>query len=101
MSNDFAKSEWCQWEVDIVQERRRRLGRDVFLLVMLKNITSKYMSQMGDKWNCVIIKLPLEINRKVCFFKFDQCLENRNWWIPYGFSETFNCCFLIMTKQYV
>jgi signal recognition particle subunit SEC65 len=44
MSNDFAKSEWCQWEVDIVQERRRRLGRDVFLLVMLKNITSKYMT---------------------------------------------------------
>jgi hypothetical protein len=43
-SNDFAKSEWCQWEVDIVQERRRRLGRDVFLLVMLKNITSKYMT---------------------------------------------------------
>ena len=36
MSNDFAKSEWCHWEVDIVQERRRRLGRDVFLLVMLK-----------------------------------------------------------------
>ena len=44
MSNDFAKSEWCQWEEDIVQERRRRLGRDVFLLVMLKNITSKYMT---------------------------------------------------------
>ena len=43
MSNDFAKSEWCQWEVDIVQERSR-LGRDVFLLVMLKNITSKYMT---------------------------------------------------------
>ena len=44
MSNDFAKSEWCQLVEDIVQERRRRLGRDVFLLVMLKNITSKYMT---------------------------------------------------------
>ena len=44
MSNEFAKSQWCQWEVDIVQERRRRLGRDVFLLVMLKEITSKHMT---------------------------------------------------------
>lgn len=44
MSNEFAKSQWCQWEVDIVQERRRRLGRDVFLLIMLKEITSKYMT---------------------------------------------------------
>ncbi|XP_052089705.1 toll-like receptor 3 [Mytilus californianus] len=44
MSNDFAKSEWCQWEVDVVQEKRRRLGRDVFLLVMLKNIDSKHMT---------------------------------------------------------
>ena len=44
ISNDFAKSEWCQWEVDVVQEKRRRLGRDVFLLVMLKNIDSKHMT---------------------------------------------------------
>ncbi|VDI39365.1 toll-like receptor 13 [Mytilus galloprovincialis] len=44
MSNDFAKSEWCQWEVDVVQEKRRRLGRDVFLLVMLKNIDSSHMT---------------------------------------------------------
>ena len=44
MSNEFAKSQWCQWEVDIVQERRRRLGRNVFLLVMLKEITSKHMT---------------------------------------------------------
>ncbi|VDI39364.1 Hypothetical predicted protein [Mytilus galloprovincialis] len=28
MSNDFAKSEWCQWEVDCTG-KRRRLGRDV------------------------------------------------------------------------
>ncbi|XP_071124682.1 toll-like receptor 13 [Mytilus edulis] len=44
MSNDFAKSEWCQWEVDVVQEKRRRLGRDVFLLIMLKNIDSSHMT---------------------------------------------------------
>ncbi|XP_071140565.1 toll-like receptor 3 [Mytilus edulis] len=44
LSNDFAKSEWCQWEVDVVQERRRRQGRDVFLLIMLKNIDSKHMT---------------------------------------------------------
>ncbi|XP_076080067.1 toll-like receptor 2 [Mytilus galloprovincialis] len=44
LSNDFAKSEWCQWEVDVVQERRRRHGRDVFLLIMLKNIDSKHMT---------------------------------------------------------
>ncbi|XP_052071863.1 toll-like receptor 3 [Mytilus californianus] len=44
ISNAFAKSEWCQWEVDIIQERRRRQGRDVLLLVMLENITSKNMT---------------------------------------------------------
>ncbi|VDI68715.1 Rho GTPase-activating protein 21/23 [Mytilus galloprovincialis] len=44
LSNDFAKSEWCQWEVDVVQERRRRQGRDVFLLIMLKSIDSKHMT---------------------------------------------------------
>ncbi|VDI53591.1 Hypothetical predicted protein [Mytilus galloprovincialis] len=44
MSNAFAKSEWCQWEVDIIQERRRQQGRDALLLVMLENITSKNMT---------------------------------------------------------
>ncbi|VDI59841.1 Hypothetical predicted protein [Mytilus galloprovincialis] len=44
ISNAFAKSEWCQWEVDIIQERRRRQGRDALLLVMLENITSKNMT---------------------------------------------------------
>ncbi|XP_076084820.1 toll-like receptor 2 [Mytilus galloprovincialis] len=44
LSNEFAKSEWCQWEVDVVQERRRRYGRDVFLLIMLKTIDSKHMT---------------------------------------------------------
>ncbi|XP_052071656.1 toll-like receptor 3 [Mytilus californianus] len=44
MSNAFAKSEWCQWEVDIVQERRRRQGREVLLLIMLENINSKNMT---------------------------------------------------------
>ncbi|VDI59844.1 toll-like receptor 13 [Mytilus galloprovincialis] len=44
ISNAFAKSEWCQWEVDIIQERRRRQGRNALLLVMLENITSKNMT---------------------------------------------------------
>ncbi|XP_063446805.1 toll-like receptor 6 [Mytilus trossulus] len=44
ISNAFAKSEWCQWEVDIIQERRRRQGRDALLLVMLENIKSKNMT---------------------------------------------------------
>jgi hypothetical protein len=30
ISNAFTKSEWCQWEVDIIQERRRQQGRDAF-----------------------------------------------------------------------
>ncbi|CAC5413276.1 unnamed protein product [Mytilus coruscus] len=44
ISNAFAKSEWCQWEVDIIQERRRRQGRNALLLVVLENITSKNMT---------------------------------------------------------
>ncbi|XP_076071295.1 toll-like receptor 2 type-2 [Mytilus galloprovincialis] len=44
MSNDFAKSEWCQWEVDFLQERRRQQGKDVFLLIMLKTINSNHMT---------------------------------------------------------
>ncbi|CAC5363369.1 unnamed protein product [Mytilus coruscus] len=44
LSNEFSKSEWCQWEVDVVQERRRRYGRDVFLLITLKTIDSKHMT---------------------------------------------------------
>jgi hypothetical protein len=36
ISNSFTKSEWCQWEVDIIQERRRRQGRDAVLIIMLK-----------------------------------------------------------------
>ncbi|CAC5420897.1 unnamed protein product [Mytilus coruscus] len=44
MSNKFAKSEWCQWEVDVVQERRRRQGKDALLLIMLKIIDAKHMT---------------------------------------------------------
>lgn len=44
MSNDFAKSEWCQWEVDVILERRRHLGRDVLVLIMLTNIDTKHMT---------------------------------------------------------
>ncbi|XP_063406261.1 toll-like receptor 4 [Mytilus trossulus] len=45
ISNEFAKSEWCQWEVDLVQERRRKHGRDVVLLIMLESIDSKHMTR--------------------------------------------------------
>jgi hypothetical protein len=44
ISNAFTKSEWCQWEVDIIQERRRRQGRDAVLIIMLKTITSRHMT---------------------------------------------------------
>ncbi|XP_071130662.1 toll-like receptor 13 [Mytilus edulis] len=44
LTNALAKSEWCQWEIDIVQERRRRQGRDALVLVMLENINSKSMT---------------------------------------------------------
>ena len=40
----FTKNEWCQWEVDINQERGRRQGRDAVLMIMLKTITSKHMT---------------------------------------------------------
>ncbi|XP_052057701.1 toll-like receptor 13 [Mytilus californianus] len=44
MSNNFAESEWCQWEVDLVHERRRRQGKGVSLLIMLRSIDSKHMT---------------------------------------------------------
>ncbi|XP_052068195.1 toll-like receptor 6 [Mytilus californianus] len=44
MSNNFAKSEWCQWEVNLVQERRRRRGKNAMVLIMLKQINSKHMT---------------------------------------------------------
>ncbi|XP_071133260.1 toll-like receptor 13 [Mytilus edulis] len=44
MSNNFAKSEWCQWEVNLVQERRRRRGKHAMVLIMLKQINSKHMT---------------------------------------------------------
>ena len=44
ISNAFTKTEWCQWEVDIIQERRRRQGRDAVLIIMLKTITSRHMT---------------------------------------------------------
>ncbi|CAC5366669.1 unnamed protein product [Mytilus coruscus] len=43
LSNNFAKSEWCQWEIDLVQERRRRQGKEVLILIMYHQIDSKHM----------------------------------------------------------
>ncbi|CAC5398607.1 TLR6 [Mytilus coruscus] len=44
MSNDFAESEWCQWECDCVQERRRRHGKDACVLIMLRTIDANHMT---------------------------------------------------------
>ncbi|CAC5363008.1 unnamed protein product [Mytilus coruscus] len=44
MSNNFAKSEWNQWEVNLVQERRRRRGKNAMVLIMVKQIDSKHMT---------------------------------------------------------
>ncbi|CAG2207930.1 unnamed protein product [Mytilus edulis] len=44
VSNNFAQSEWCQWEVDVVQERRRRQGKEVIVPIILETIDSKNMT---------------------------------------------------------
>ncbi|CAG2228943.1 unnamed protein product [Mytilus edulis] len=44
MSNNFTKSEWCQWEVDFVQERRRRHGKEALILIMHSQIDSSHMT---------------------------------------------------------
>jgi toll-like receptor 13 len=44
MSNDFTKSEWCQWEVDLIQERRRRYGKDTLVLIMYRQIDTSHMT---------------------------------------------------------
>lgn len=44
MSNNFTKSEWCQWEVDLIQERRRRYGKDALVLIMYRQIDTSHMT---------------------------------------------------------
>ncbi|CAC5382550.1 unnamed protein product [Mytilus coruscus] len=44
MSNNFTKSEWCQWELDLVQERRRRHGKEALILIMQSQIDSSHMT---------------------------------------------------------
>lgn len=44
LSNALTKDDWCQWEVDVVHERLRTLGADIFLLIMLKTIDSEHMT---------------------------------------------------------
>ena len=44
ISNAFTKGEWCQLEVDIIQERRRRQRRNAVLIIMLKTKTSRHMT---------------------------------------------------------
>lgn len=43
MSNNFTKSEWCQWEIDLVQERRRQDGKRALVLIMYCQIDSGHM----------------------------------------------------------
>ncbi|CAC5402144.1 unnamed protein product [Mytilus coruscus] len=45
MSNNFAKSEWCQWKLCLVQERRRRKGKNAMVLIMRQQIDSKHMTR--------------------------------------------------------
>ncbi|XP_071121135.1 toll-like receptor 3 [Mytilus edulis] len=44
MSNNFAESEWCQWECDCVQERRRHHGKGGCVLIMLRTIDANHMT---------------------------------------------------------
>jgi toll-like receptor 13 len=44
MSNQFAESEWCQWEIDLVQERMRRQGKKALVLIMYRQIDSRHMT---------------------------------------------------------
>lgn len=44
MSNQFAESEWCQWEIDLVHERRRRQGKKALVLIMYRQIDSRHMT---------------------------------------------------------
>lgn len=44
MSNNFAKSEWCLWEVNLALERRRRQGNEALILIMYRQIDSNHMT---------------------------------------------------------
>lgn len=43
LSNEFAKSEWCQWELDLVHERKRRSGNEALIVIMYKEVDSTHM----------------------------------------------------------
>ena len=42
-SNNFAKNEWCLWQLNLVEERLRRSGNSAVIFVLYKNISSKNM----------------------------------------------------------
>lgn len=44
MSNDFTKSEWCQWEINLAQEKRRSKGHQSLVLIMYRQIDSNHMT---------------------------------------------------------
>jgi hypothetical protein len=66
MSNQFAESEWCQWEIDLVQERRRRQGKKALVLIMYRQIDSRHMTSplrtlLGTTPNdCLISKFQIK-----------------------------------------
>jgi hypothetical protein len=63
MSNDFAKSEWCQWEVDIVQERRRRLKIETGgLPIGFLRLSIAAFQKMSSPTPCGYFKCGVESN---------------------------------------
>jgi hypothetical protein len=53
MSNQFAESEWCQWEIDLVHERRRRQGKKALVLIMYPLTISVTINNKGVKFKLV------------------------------------------------
>nr|XP_022290732.1 toll-like receptor 13 [Crassostrea virginica] len=43
LSNDFAKNEWCLWQMNLVEERLRQSGNSAAIFVLYKSISSKNM----------------------------------------------------------
>ena len=43
LSNNFAKNEWCLWQMNLVEERLRKSGNSATVFVLYKSISSKNM----------------------------------------------------------
>ena len=44
VTNNFAKDEWCQWQLELALERIRRQGKESVIVILLKEINSKHMT---------------------------------------------------------